>query len=71
LDEDSAEKSRRKTYPGKVPHVQIKAAQMSNKKATFITNLELFQLDINEFVLFLSKECSFIGNLHTFETKKG
>jgi hypothetical protein len=42
LSDENAEKNLCKIYKGKVPQVLIKSAQISNKKATFITNLELF-----------------------------
>jgi translation initiation factor 1 (eIF-1/SUI1) len=47
-----------------VPRVLIKAQRVSNKKQTVILGLELFQIDYEEIVPYLSQKCAGSATLH-------
>jgi translation initiation factor 1 (eIF-1/SUI1) len=49
--------------------VQLKALRVANKKVTTITGLELFQIDYEELLPFLSHKCA--GSATIFETIEG
>ena len=69
-DEDEVVKSRVRVVKGPVPRVQVRAQRVQNKKQTVISGLELFQIDLEELVTYLSHKCAGSATLHENETRK-
>ena len=53
-----SQKDRSRFVKGPVPHVELKACKVNNKKMTFITGLELWQIDLDEFCSYTQHKCA-------------
>lgn len=47
-----------------MPHVTLKAQRVANKKQTLIIGLDLYQIDYDELVPYLSHKCASSATLH-------